>query len=64
MKNWKTTTAGLLTAIGVYISTIKDPPWLGTAGTVLMGIGAALTGFLAKDLNVTNAVVSGEAKKV
>lgn len=64
MKNWKTTAAGLLTAIGVYLSTIKDPAWVGTAGTVLMGVGAALTGFLAKDLNVTNAEVSGPPKTV
>jgi hypothetical protein len=64
MKNWKTTVSGLLAAIGVYLSTIKDPPWLGTAGTVLMGVGAALTGFLAKDLNVTNAPTPGPAQKV
>ena len=50
MKNWKTTMAGAVSALGVYLTTIPD---LQVFGQILTGIGTFLMGMFAKDSNVT-----------
>lgn len=55
MTNWKTTLAGAVVALGIFLQTIVDPPWIKQVGELLAGGGAFLTGFFAKDKNVSNA---------
>jgi hypothetical protein len=52
MKNWKTTVAGIVTAVGVGF-TQSDDPTLQFIGKVLMVVGPIILGVAAKDLNVT-----------
>lgn len=52
MKNWKTSLAGLLTALGVVLSQSGDET-LKPVGVIVTGLGALLTGIFAKDLNIT-----------
>lgn len=49
MKSWKTTLCGGLAALGTYLSTQKDPEWLGFVGTILTGLGTAGIGAFARD---------------
>jgi hypothetical protein len=52
MKNWKTTVAGIVTAIGVGFTQSNDP-MLQMIGKVLVVVGPIILGVVAKDLNVT-----------
>ncbi len=54
MKSWKTLTAGLVAAIGLYLSKQTDPAWLHSLGDILSMVGTAGTGFFARDNNVTS----------
>lgn len=54
MKSWKTTLFGALGAIGTYLTTIHDPSWLPTVGTILVGLSSAGLGFAARDNSVTS----------
>jgi len=47
MLNWKTTLFGALGAVGTFLAT--QPGWLGTVGSVLTAVSAALVGFFAAD---------------
>lgn len=47
MGNWKTTIAGIIGAIGVYLQT--QTGWLQIVGQVLSGIGMLLLGHSAAD---------------
>lgn len=51
MKSWKTTLAGAVGALGVYLST---QPGLEVVGQILAGLGSFLTGLFARDNNVTS----------
>lgn len=55
MKNWKTTTSGVLSALGVLFPVIGIPAEVGQAVSV---IGLFLMGFFSKDSNVTGGTVS------
>lgn len=57
MKSWKTTLAGLLTAIGTAF-TQSGNATLVQIGGILTPIGAVLIGLFAKDSNVTGGTVS------
>jgi hypothetical protein len=50
--NWKTTLAGIITAIGVGFSQATDPT-LQFIGKILLLVGPLLLGAMAKDHNVT-----------
>lgn len=52
MKSWKTTLAGILTAVGTAFSSSGNPT-LVQIGAFLTPIGALLLGMSAKDSNVT-----------
>ena len=52
MKNWKTTVAGILTAVGMYLQN-NESGTLKLIGQVLSFAGSILLGFMAKDYNVT-----------
>lgn len=57
MKNWKTTLAGCLGAIGAYLATCNDPAWLPIVGKIVAGGSVLLLGLFAKDSNVTGGTV-------
>jgi hypothetical protein len=57
MKNWKTTLSGLLTCIGLAITT-SDNPNLHLVGIISAALGALLTGASAKDHNVTGGTTA------
>ena len=50
MSNWKTTVAGILTAVGMYLQNNEDGT-LKLIGQVLTFAGSILLGFMAKDFN-------------
>ena len=52
MKSWKTTVAGIVTAIGVGFSQSSDPT-LQFIGKILLLIGPIIFGVVAKDFNVS-----------
>lgn len=54
MKSWKTTVAGLIGAIGLYLSKQADPSWLHNVGDILAMAGTAAAGFFARDNGVTS----------
>jgi hypothetical protein len=56
--SWKTTLAGLLTAIGVFMSTQLEDPTLKGIGGIIAAIGAFLTGLLARDNKRTSEQVN------
>jgi hypothetical protein len=56
MKNWKTTVAGFITAVGVALSQ-SDDEILQLIGKALMVIGPIIFGVVAKDSNVTGGSV-------
>ena len=55
-KNWKTTTAGAITALGVYFTT-QDGVWHLIGQALSIG-GPLVLGLLAKDHNVTGGSVN------
>lgn len=61
VRSWKTTLAGAIAALGVYLQSQHDPAWLNTAGQVMTGLGGFLTGLWARDANKTSEQV-GAAK--
>ncbi len=54
MKNWKTTAAGVLSAVGQLLPLFGVPTSVGTAVST---IGLFLIGLVAKDSNVTGGTV-------
>ena len=54
MKSWKTTVAGAIGALGVYLTSVTDPSWVHTLGTVLSAVGTGLVGILARDNDKTS----------
>lgn len=52
--SWKTTLAGVLSAVGAYLKTQTDPAWLATLGNLLTYGGLAGMGIFARDNNVTS----------
>jgi len=56
MKNWKTTLASIIAAIGVGFSN-SDDPTLRTIGEIITIIGMVFFGFSSKDNNVTGGTV-------
>jgi len=63
MKSWKTTTGGVLLAIGGWATTQSTPWWLYKAGGVLSAVGALLLGGAARDNNVPSSAVPKAAEK-
>ena len=55
MKNWKTTVAGLLAAVGQILSIFGVPVEVGSAVSV---IGLFILGLVSKDSNVTGGTVN------
>jgi len=53
-KSWQTTVAGLISAIGLYLSNQKEPAWLGIVGQFLSVVGTAWLGMAARDHKVTS----------
>jgi len=53
-KSWKTTLFGILTAVGTYLSTVHDPAYVSTVGTIMVGLSSALLGIFARDNDVTS----------
>lgn len=49
--SWKTTVGGVLAMLGLSLSTVKDPAWVGAVGTILAAIGTGITGLSARDFN-------------
>jgi len=54
MKSWKTTLAGAVTALGMYLQNVPEPEWLGTVGKVFVAVGTFLVGFWARDNKVSS----------
>jgi hypothetical protein len=48
LKNWKTTLGGIISAVGLAMTTIADPV-INTAGTIVAAIGTLLVGGAAAD---------------
>ena len=63
MKSWKTTTGGILMAIGGWASTQSDPWWMFKVGGFLNIIGALLLGGAARDNNVPSAAIPAAQKR-
>lgn len=59
MKSWKTTAAGAITALGVYLSSVDDPT-LSNVGKFLAGVGSFLTGLFARDNGITSKQAGAE----
>jgi hypothetical protein len=55
--SWKTTLAGILTAIGLFMSSMDDPTLKGIGG-IVSAVGAFLTGLFARDNNKTSTQVN------
>lgn len=53
-KSWKTTVAGGIAALGVFIGTQTQYAWSGMASQILQGLGTFLIGMFARDRNVTS----------
>lgn len=49
MKSWKTTTWGIVAAIGSGLSQVKEPSWIGLLGQVMAAAGLAGVGIAARD---------------
>ena len=60
--SWKTTTGGVLLAIGQWASTQSTPWWLYKAGGLLSMVGALLLGGAARDNNVPSSAVESAVK--
>ena len=54
MKSWKTTFAGAITAVGVYLESIPEPSYVPVIGKVLIGVGTFLVGLFARDNNISS----------
>ena len=52
--SWKTTVAGAISALGVYLSTQTQYSWAPVTGQVLTGLGTFLMGMFARDNNVSS----------
>lgn len=61
-KSWQTTASGILTAIGLALTAVKDPAWLSLVGTVLAALGAGLNGMAGRDNNKTSEQVAAGPK--
>lgn len=61
-KSWKTTAAGAISALGVFISTQTQYSWASVAGQVLTGLGTFLMGVFARDNDKTSADVGAVTK--
>lgn len=57
MKNWKTSLAGLLTSVGLVLTTNNNPTFQ-TVGTIAAAVGTLLMGMSGKDFNVTGGTVA------
>lgn len=53
-KSWKTTVAGAISALGVFLSTQNQYSWAPVAGQVMTGLGTFLMGMFARDSNVSS----------
>lgn len=53
-KSWKTTLAGAIGALGVYLSSQSQYSWAPTAGQILTGLGTFLIGMFARDKDVSS----------
>lgn len=62
MKSYKTTTGGILAAIGAYMSNQSDPWWMFKLGPIISAIGLGLLGFSARDNNVPSSAIPSAAK--
>lgn len=49
MKSWKTTLFGAVTSLGVYLSTLHDPEWIGALGKLMAVSGPVLHGLFSRD---------------
>jgi hypothetical protein len=56
MKSWRTTVAGIITAIGVGFSQSNDPT-LQLIGKILIVVGPVIFGLVAKDSSVTGGSI-------
>lgn len=61
MKSWKTTLAGAIGALGVYIGSQTQYAWSGMAGQILTGLGTLLIGFFARDNDKTSEQVGAKS---
>jgi hypothetical protein len=57
MKSWKTTLAGAIGALGIYLST---QPGFEIVGQILAGLGSFLTGLFARDNDKTSEDVGAQ----
>jgi hypothetical protein len=61
MKSWKTTLAGAVSALGVYLTNATGvPEWLHIVGQVLQGAGVFLLGTAARDNNKSSEAVGAQ----
>lgn len=61
-KSWKTTVAGAISALGVFITTQTQYSWAAVTGQVLTGLGTFLMGMWARDNDKTSADVGAVTK--
>lgn len=62
MKSWKTTTGGIILAIGSWASGQVEPVWLWKIGPLISAVGAVLLGVTARDNGVPSSAVPSAAK--
>ena len=62
MKSWKTTTGGIILAIGSWASGQVTEPWLWKLGPLIQAIGAIVLAGFARDNNVPSAAIPSAAK--
>ncbi len=64
VKSWKTTIAGAIAALGVYLTGIEnpEPAWLGTVGEIMGAAGALLVGLWARDNDKSSEAVGAGAE--
>lgn len=52
--SWKTTIGGAIGALGTFLTTVQDPPWVAIVGQVLVGLGMFIIGASARDNKVSS----------
>ena len=60
MKSWKTTAFGALGALGVYLTSVKDPEWVSVIGQFVSAISTFGLGMVARDNDKSSETVGAK----